>query len=370
MLTKILKFIGVKTIDLYIIKKFLGTFFFSIALILAIVIVFDLAEKIEDFLEHHVSVNEIVFTYYLNFLPYFANFFSPLFIFISVIFFTSKLTADSEVVAILSSGISYHRLMRPYFYSALLLAIISFFLTGYVIPPANKHRIDFELKYVDGAKGYNKRNVHKQILPGTYAYLESYDNHRNLGYQFSLEKFENKKLISKLMADRISWDSTIQKWEISNYYIRNYSNDSTKDEIIEGNKLDTVLNMHPKDFKRRLKSIETLNTPELDEFIAEQTMKGDENLEAYKVEKYRRFAFPFSTFILTLIGVSLSTKKKRGGIGLNIAVGIALSFLYILFMQVFNELAKANSIPSLLAVWTPNVVFFCIGIILYRIAPK
>ncbi len=370
MIYKFLKFIGFKTLDLYIIRKFLGTFFFAISLILAIVVVFDLAEKIEDFIEHHLSFNEIVFTYYVNFIPYFANLFSSLFIFISVIFFTSKLTGNSEIVAILSSGISYHRLMLPYFYSSLILAIISLLLTLYVIPNANKVRIDFELKYIDGTLGYSKRNVHKQILPGVYAYLESYDNYRNIGYQFSLEKFEDNELVSKLISNRIKWDSTEQKWTVYTYYIRNYSRDSSKDEIIEGYELDTALNMHPKDFKRRLKSIETLDANELDEFIAEQTMKGDEQLEAYKVEKYRRLAFPFSTFILTLIGVSLSTRKKRGGIGLNIAVGIALSFIYILFMQVFTELAKANTLPAILAVWIPNIVFFIVGIFLYKVAPK
>ncbi len=369
MLKKILSLIGIKTIDLYIIKKFLGTFFFSIALILSIVIVFDLAEKMEDFLENNVALNEIIFTYYLNFLPYFANMFSPLFIFISVIFFTSKLTSNSEIVAILSSGVSYQRLMRPYFYSALVLAILSFFLTGYIIPPANKHRIDFELKYIDGARGFTKRNVHKQVAPGLYAYMESYDNNRDIGYKFSLERFEGEELISKMIASRVNWDSTVQKWQVQNYYIRNY-NKSGQQEIIEGKMLDTTLNMSPKDFKMRLKSIETLNTPKLKEFIAEQQMKGDDNIEAYKVEKYRRLAFPFSTFILTLIGVSLSTRKKRGGTGLNIAAGIALSFIYILFMQVFNELAKANSMPSLLAVWIPNIIFFAIGVFLYRLAPK
>ncbi len=370
MLRKFFRLKTLKILDLYIIRKFLGTFFFAIGLLLAIVIVFDFAEKADDFIENDVALGEIVFTYYLNFIPYFANFFSPLFVFISVIFFTSHLTARSEIVAILSSGISYRRLLLPYMYSAFLLAAMSFLLSSYVIPNANKHRINFELKYIDGALGYVKRNVHKQILPGVYAYLESYDNYRHIGYKFSLEKFENKKLVSKLISDRVNWDSTAQKWHVSHYYIRNYSNDGGKDEIIQGNSLDTALNMYPKDFTRRLKSIETLDAYELDEFIAEQTMKGDENLEAYKVEKYRRFAFPFSTFILTLMGFSLSTRKKRGGIGLNLAAGIALSFIYILFMQVFTELAKANSIPSLLAVWIPNIMFFLTGVFLYIIAPK
>jgi len=360
--------LGLKTIDRYIIKKFLGTFFFSLTMIMTIVIVFDVAEKIDNFMENHVSWNEIIFVYYINFIPYFANFFSPLFVFISVIFFTSKLTGDSEIVAILTSGVSFRRLMYPYFISALFLGIISFFLTSYIIPNANKKRIAFELKYVDHAKGFYDRNVHKQIEPGVFAYLESYDNSRDIGYKFSIEKFEGKKLVSKLFANRVRWDSTKQKWTAKNYYIRDYI--GNKEKISNGTSIDTMINLHPKDFKMVLKSVETLNVDELKKFIEEQKMKGDDNIEAYKVEEYRRMAFPFSTFILTLIGVSLSTQKRRGGTGLNIGIGLVLSFLYILFMQVFTELAKANTIPSLIAVWIPNILFFGIGVFLYLIAPK
>jgi lipopolysaccharide export system permease protein len=369
MVKKIFRFLKLKTIDIYIIRKFLGTFFFSITLILAIVIVFDLVEKMEDFMEKHVAWSEIIFTYYVNFIPYFANLFSPLFIFIAVIFFTSKLTGNSEIVAILSSGISYPRLMRPYFIAAFFLAIFTFVLTGYIIPPANKKRIDFELKYIDDAPNFSKRNVHKQITPGQFAYIESYDASIDVGYRFSLEKFEDDELVSKLMAETVQWDSIALKWRLDNYYIRNYRKGGVQ-EVIKGNTIDTVINMYPKDFKMRLKSIETLNSIELEDFIDDAQMRGDDNVEAYKVERYRRVAFPFSTFILTLIGVSLSTRKKRGGAGLNIAAGIALSFVYILFMQVFTEMAKTNTIPSLIAVWIPNIIFLIIGIILYLMAPK
>ncbi len=363
-----MKKLGLKTFDIYIIKKFLGTFFFALAMIMAIVIVFDIAEKIDDFMEKEVAWNEIIFVYYLNFIPYFANFFSPLFVFISVIFFTSKLAGDSEIVAILTSGVSYRRLMYPYLISALLLATLSFYLTSYVIPDANKKRIAFELEYIDHARGYYLKNIHKQIEPGVFAYLESYDNSRDIGYKFSIEKFEGKKLVSKLISNRVSWDSTMQKWSVKNYYIRDYI--GNKEKISKGSKLDTALNLSPKDFKRVEKSIQALNAGELKEFIADQKMRGDDRIEAYKVEEYHRFAFPFSTFILTLIGVSLSTQKRRGGTGLNIGVGLTLSFLYILFMQVFTELAKASAMPSLLAVWLPNILFLTIGIFLYLIAPK
>lgn len=357
-----------KTIDYYIIKKFLGTFFFALAMIMAIVIIFDVAEKLDNFIEKDVSWSDIIFVYYLNFIPYFANFFSPLFVFISVIFFTSKLTGDSEIVAILTSGVSYQRLMYPYFVAALLLATMSFILTGYVIPEANKKRIDFEYKYIYTKQGFYARNVHKQIQPGVYAYIESYDNSRDIGYKFSIEKFENKKLVSKFMADRVLWDSTKQSWAVKNYYIRDYNGKNEK--ITQGKSIDTTINLKPSDFKVVERTIETLNAEELKVFIAEQKMKGDEKIEEYKVEEYRRSAFPFSTFILTLIGVSLSTQKRRGGTGLNIGIGLVLSFLYILFMQVFTEFAKASTVPSLLAVWLPNILFFAIGIFLYLIAPK
>ena len=358
----------IKKIDLYIIKKFLGTFFFSIALIMAIVIVFDLSEKIDNFIEENVSLYEIVFVYYINFLPYFANFFSPLFIFISVIFFTSKLTSNSEIIAILSNGISYHRLMFPYFISALVLGVLSFFLTAYIIPNANKKRIDFEYKYIDHEFRSTSTNIHKQILPGTFIYIKSYDSNRDIGHNFTIEKFKNKELVSKLTANSITWDSTAKSWNLKNYYIRNYS--SLNRKVENGESIDTIINLYPKDFKIRLKSIEKMTTPELESFIKELKLKGDDRLEAYLVEKYKRVAFPFSTFILTLIGISLSTKKRRGGTGVNIGVGLALSFVYILFMQVFGELAKAGTLPTLLGVWFPNMIFFTIGIVLYFIAPK
>jgi len=362
------KNLKLKLIDYYIIKKFLGTFFFALAMIMAIVIIFDVAEKLDDFMDNNISWYEIIFVYYLNFIPYFANMFSPLFIFISVIFFTSKLTGDSEIVAILTSGVSYRRLMYPYFISALLLATMTFLLSSYVIPEANKKRIEFEYKYIYNKGGFYARNVHKQIEPGIYAYIESYDNSRNIGYKFSIEKFDNKELVPKLVADRVSWDSTKQKWTVKNYYIRDYK--GKEEKITSGNSIDTLINLNPSDFEVIERSIETLNASELKDFIAEQKMKGDEKIEEYKVEEYRRLAFPFSTFILTLIGVSLSTQKRRGGTGLNIGIGLLLSFMYILFMQIFTEFAKASTVPSLLGVWLPNIIFLGVGIFLYRIAPK
>lgn len=357
-----------KLIDRYIIKKFLGTFFYSILLIISIVIVFDLSEKIDDFLEKDIPINEIIFDYYVNFAPYYGNMFMFLFIFISVIFFTSKLANNSEIIAILSSGVSFRRMMFPYFVSALALAILSFALSSYVIPPANKVRLAFENKYINGTFYNDSRNIHKQIATGSFMYMSSYHTDSDMGYKFSLEQFNGKKLESKLISEYIKWDTLKNKWTINNYYIRYYG--KFRDSIVTGRKLDTTLNIKPKDFKMRITAIETLNREQLQDFINEQKLQGTENINAALVEKYRRFAFSFASFILTLIGVSLSSRKIRGGIGMNIGIGIGLSFAYILFMQVSTQFAIGSSMPPLLSVWIPNLLFLIIGILLYNKAPK
>jgi len=358
-----------KLIDRYIIKKFLGTFFYSIVLIISIVIVFDLSEKLDDFIEKKISMNQILFEYYLNFAPYYANMFMFLFIFISVIFFTSKLAANSEIIAILSSGVSFRRFLYPYFLSALILAIFSFLLSSFVIPPANKVRIAFEDKYINGTFYNESRDIHRQIDSNTYIYMQNYVTVSDVGYKFSWEKFDGDVMTEKLMSDYIQWDTIGQTWRIFNYYIR-YFNGPVTDSVVSGQKLDTMLKIRPSDFKQRVTAIETLNAFQLEKYIREQKLRGTENIEAFLVEKYRRFSFPFATFILTLIGVTLSSKKVRGGIGFNIGIGIGISFSYILFMQISTQFAIGSSFPPLLAVWMPNFLFLIIGIVLYYKAPK
>ncbi len=360
---------GLKKLDLYIIKKFLGTFFYSIALIISIVVVFDIAEKIDDFIESKATISDIAIKYYLNFAPYYANMFMFLFIFISVIFFTSKMAADSEIIAILSSGVSFNRFLFPYFVSAFFLAILSFFLSGYVIPPANKVRLTFENKHIEGRYYYSNRNFHRQVSPGVFIYMQSYDNKHNYGYKFSIEKFENNRLVSKLMSNFIQWDTITKVWKIHNYNIRTINEDGSE-SLKQGDVIDTTLNITIKEFRQRLSVIETLNSSELNEFIEFQKKRGDENIAIYLIEKYRRIAFPFSSFILTLIGVSLSVRKTRGGTGLHIGIGILLSFSYILFMQISTQMAIANSISPLVAVWTPNIIYAIVAVFLYYLAPK
>lgn len=359
-----------KILDRYIIKKFLGTFFYSLVLLISIIVVFDVQEKLDDFLEKTApSLKVIITDYYMNFAPYYANMFMFLFIFISVIFFTSKLAGNSEIIAMLSSGMSFRRLMVPYFEAAAILAVLSYCLSSFIIPPANEVRLKFENKYLKGTYYNESRNIHRQLSPGTFIYMQNYVTTSNTGYKFSMETFSGKSLKIKLMSDYIRWDSIKSKWEINNYYIRYFKKNG--DSVVSGNKIDTTLSILPQDFNQRLNAIETLGSGELATYIDEQKMRGNENIEAFEVEAYKRVAFPFASFILTLIGVSLSCQKVRGGIGINLGVGLALSFSYILFMQIFTQFAiSGGSIPPLLAVWIPNILYSIVGVALYFKAPK
>ena len=363
-----MSFLGLKKIDVYIIKKFLGTYFFAIIIIISIAVVFDISEKVEDFIEKSAPLNAIAFDYYLNFIPYFANLFSSLFTFIAVIFFTSQMAYNTEIIAILSSGVSFGRMMYPYLISALVIALMSFVLMAYIIPPANATRKDFEYKYIKNPVRNTDKDIHRQIEPGLFIYMKSYNTTNDVGYKFSMERFEAGVLKSKLISDYVKWDSTISKWTVSNYYIRDI--DSLGENITTGSKLDTALNMHPEEFKRMQNFTETMNLNQLNKYIEQQYMQGADNVVELLIDKYQRFAYPFSTFILTLIGVSLSSRKVRGGIGMHIGFGLLLSFSYILFMRFTTMFAISGSMNPLFAVWFPNIIYTIISIFLYRLAPK
>ncbi len=358
----------IKIWDVYIIKKFLGTYFFAIALIIGISIVFDLSEKIDNYMENEAPARAVVI-FYLNFIPYFANLLSSLFTFIAVIFFTSKMAYNSEIIAILSNGVSFRRILVPYFISAAFIAVLSFLLMSYVIPHANERRLNFEYTYLKESPYKIERNLHMQIDTGVYIYMRNYRPNMDRGYKFSMEKFEDNQLKSKLMAENIQWDSTSKKWTIKDYYIRQIST-ADHDSIITGSSMDTTLSMKPSDFGQYTDIVKTMNMPELNRFIEKKRIQGAENLEAYLIEKHRRFSYPFSTFILTLIGVFLSSKKLRGGMGMQIGIGITLSFAYILFMRFATMFALRGGIEPFIAVWIPNIIFALIALSLYRFAPR
>ncbi|MCF8463857.1 MAG: LptF/LptG family permease [Flavobacteriales bacterium] len=355
-------------LDRYILKQFLGTFFFTIALIICITMVFDLSEKIDNFIEHDLSSWTIISEYYVYFVPYFANLFSPLFIFVAVILFTSRMAYRSEIVAILSAGVSFYRMMVPYLLGSTILAILSLGLNHFVIPKANEGRILFENTYINLPWQFYGRNQHYQIEPGTFIYFDSYSAERMTGYKFSLEKFENGKLKYKLISDHIVYDTTIQKWSIKKYYERTF--DNLNEKVVEKEQLDTVFPFKPEDFSQRLKVIETMNYWQLNDFIATEEMRGSDYVDFFRVEKEKRTAMPFAAFILTIIGVSLASRKVRGGIGMHIGLGLLLSFSYILFMQVSQTFAIEGNMNVRLAVWIPNIMYLVLGAVMLYRAPK
>ncbi len=358
----------IKLIDQYIIRKFLTTFFFALGLIIVVAIVFDVSEKIDDFLEKKAPLESIVFDYYMNFIPYFTNLFSPLFIFISVIFFTSRMASQTEIVAILSSGVSFRRLLVPYMVVATILAALSFYLNGYVIPRANKTRLAFENTYIKNPYVLKSRNIHRQIFPGEFIYFESYNTLENMGFRFSYERFETGRLVYKLQSERLVWDTSGNRWRAENFKIREI--DGMHESIRRGLRFDTTFSFQPEEFTRRENNIIAMDNFELNRHIAEKKMRGAEGLQFDEVEKYRRSSYPFATFILTLIGVSLSSRKVRGGIGIQIGVGILLSFTYIMFMQVSTTFATNGNVPAIIAVWIPNISYMFIAAYLLRNAPK
>jgi lipopolysaccharide export system permease protein len=359
---------GLKKLDWYIIKKFLGTFFYSITLIILIVIIFDLSENIDKLIENKAPVTGILFVYYFNFIPYFINLFSPLFTFIAVIYFTSRLAFNTEIIAMLSSGISFRRLLLPYFISAIFLAFLSIYLSNFMIPEANRKRIDFENTYIKTRKQFQERNIHLQIRPGEFVFLEQFNERINTGYKFSLEHIKEGKLTYKLLAERAEWVDSTSTWSLRNYYTRQI--DDVTEILESGSRLDTILQLKPSDFIQNVQEMETMNFVQLRAFIENERLKGSENIRFFLVEKHRRIAFPFATLVLTLIGVALSSRKVRGGIGLHLGMGLMISFTFIMFMQVSTTFATNGNLPAMLAVWIPNIVFALLAVYLVKTAPK
>lgn len=376
---RVLSFIGrmlrplmfLKRLDRYIIAKFIGTYIFSIALIISISIVFDVNENLAKFSNYHAPLRAIVFDYYANFIPYFANIFSPLFVFIAVIFFTSKLAGNSEIIAMLACGMSFKRLLRPYLFSAFLIAVLNFYLGSYVIPKGNIIRQNFESQYKNKKKITTASNVQLQVDKGVIAYIQQYDDRTKTGYGFSLDKFENKKLVSHMTANTIQYDTISDSryhWRCTNYKIRNLK--GMREHIKSGASIDTTIVMEPMDLVFSKGQQETFTSPELLRYISKQQDRGSGNVVQYQVEYHKRIATCFASFILTIIGASLSSRKRKGGMGLYLGIGLALSFAYILLQTVSATFAINASTPPMLAAWIPNLLYFFIAYYCYRKAPN
>ncbi|MDH6354275.1 lipopolysaccharide export system permease protein [Dysgonomonas sp. PH5-45] len=357
----------ISILDRYIIKKFLGTYVFSIALIISIAVVFDINEQLDKFLKKDAPLPAIIFDYYVNFVPYFANLFSSLFVFISVIFFTSKLANNSEIIAMLSNGMSFKRLMKPYMISAAIISIVSFLMSGFVIPPANAKRIDFQNKYIKDKSVDWGSKIQIQVEPGVIAFMETFDNKEGSGRNFSLDKFDDKELVSRLTAKTIEYDSGFH-WVIKDYSIRNFV--GMRETIINGKHLDTTLQVTPQDFLIAVNDFEKMTTPQLYQHIKKQKDRGIGNVQSFEIEFHSRFASIASAFILTIIGASLSSRKIKGGMGLNIGIGLLLSVSYILFMTISSTFAVSGLMSPLVAAWFPNFVFAFVAAFVYRKAPN
>ena len=358
-------------LDWYIIRKFIGTYIFSIVLIISIALVFDFNENLSKFTKYHAPWRAIVFDYYANFIPYYSNLFSPLFVFIAVIFFTSKLAGNSEIIAMLSSGVSFRRLMRPYMISCVLIASVTFYLNSFVIPHGTVIRQNFESLYRNSKKNTSAENVQLQVGKGTVAYIQHYDDRYKRGYGFSLDKFEGKKLVSHMTAMEIQYDTIADAkyhWKATNWKTRTLV--GLRERIVTGDVKDTVILMEPTDLVYSKGQQETFTSPELLDYISKQTSRGSGNVVQYEVEFHKRIAMSFSSFILTIIGLSLSARKRKGGMGLYLGIGLGLSFGYIMLQTVSSTFAINAGTPPVLAAWIPNIIFAFIAYFCYRHAPR
>ena len=358
-------------LDRYIVTKFIGTYIYSIILIISIAIVFDVNENLSKFSTYGAPLKAIAFDYYANFVPYFANLFSPLFVFIAVIFFTSKLAGNSEIIAMLAAGVSFKRLMRPYFLSAALIALVNYYLGAYIIPHGNIIRQDFEAKYKNADKITSASNVQLMVGPGVIAYIQQYDDKTKSGYGFSLDKFEKKKLVSHMTASTIRYDTISEDrfhWKAQNYKIRTLK--GLREEIKSGSVIDTLIHMEPMDLVFSKGQQETLTSDELRQYISKQTERGSSNVVQYEVEYHKRIATSFASFILTIIGASLSSRKRKGGMGVSLGIGLGLSFSYILLQTISATFAINADTPPILAAWIPNILYAIIAYFCYRQAPN
>ena len=356
-----------KIIDRYILKKFLSAFFFIMLLLVLIIVVIDITEKIDKFNEAELSILQIA-GFYMDYIPWLANTIAPITVFIAVVFVTAKMASHTEIIAILSNGMSFSRLLWPYMLGALLIAVITFYFTGWVIPDANKSRVEFEIKYLKNQFYYSERDNHFQEKPGVFTYVKSFTNSSNTGYNFTLEQFEDNKLIEKLSAANIKWNEESKQWSLNNWQRRIIKEDG--ELVYSGSKMDTTLRIHPEDFSSDYRLNEALTIPELDRKINELQFRGLDGYQIFQIEKYIRITYPFTVIILTFIGVIVSARKARGGTGFQLALGFVIAFVFIIFWIMSKSMAEGGSMNPKLAVWLPNITFTFVGVVLYKTVPR
>lgn len=357
-----------KILDRYIVSKFLKTFLFVVVLLNIVVCVIDYTEKADDFLANEVAFSTVISDYYLNYFLFMANQLSPIAIFVAVVFITAKMSSHSEIIAMLSAGVSFKRLILPYLGGALFVAIIIFGLVGWVIPNASKEKVAFEVEYLKSPFFFDDRNIHLRVSDSSYMYMQSFNNRINTGYRFALERFEDNRLAEKLWADKIEWDSASQSWKIPKYRLHTFNGD--KETMRDGSDLDTVFNVTPEYFQSKYKLNETMTLPELNNYIAMEKKRGMTQIDMYLYEKYERYAYPFAILILTFMGVIVSARKSRQGAGFQIAIGMFFASAYVLFVVITRTAAAKGSMDPMIAAWLPNVTFLGISGIMYFTVPR
>lgn len=362
-----------KLLDRYIIKQVLATFFFVMMILVAVIVVIDITEKVDKFNDHHLKLQQVV-GYYLNFVPWISGLLTPIICFIAIVYVTSRMASHTEIVAMLSSGMSFLRLLLPYFIASSIIASLSFFFNGWIIPHSNRHRLEFEMQNFKSTYYFERRNVHIQAAPDVLLYMASFNNQTNMGYQFSLEKFKDNRLVEKLTADNIQWDTTKLKWTMHTYKIKMvdelFDINSKKTTVQQGLTLDTTLVITPKDFENDEQKYDGMTIPELDKHIEKLRFRGSTGVETYEVEWHNRFAAPCTTFVLVFMGVIVSARKSRGGTGFQIALGFFLAFIFILFFTMSRTFAQTGSLRPIVAAWLPNSVFGLLSLIMYKYVPR
>ncbi|MFC2126161.1 LptF/LptG family permease [Bacteroidota bacterium] len=356
-----------KIVDKFIIKKFLSAYVFVVLILVTVVCIIQLTEKNDKIIKHQLTIAEVG-GYYLDYFPYIANMISPITVFIAVVYITAKMASHSEIIALLSSGISFRRLMWSYLMGAILIAGVNFVLTGWVIPNSNKDRLVFEMQYFENTYYFTDRDIHMKVAPESYLYMESYNNHTEVGYKFTLETIRENNLVDKLSAQRIEWQEDSGSWKLKRWELREFN--GFEESFTHGSELDTVLNISPKDFDSDFRLYEALTINELNEHIRLLESRGADNVEFYEIEKYTRFTSPFAMIILTFIGMIMSARKTRGGAGFQIALGFLIAFIYIIFFWFSKTFAESGNLAPEIAIWIPNSIFAVVGIILYKTVPR
>lgn len=364
---------AMKKLDWYILRKFLTTFFFAIFLFAVIAIVVDVSEKTDDFVKSQLGLQKIITQYYFGFIPHIIALLFPLFVFIAVIFFTSKMAGNSEIVAILASGTSYSRWLRPYWIGGIILSVMLWFANQYVVPKANQIRGSFEARYIDANSSYTAllgkaSNIYLRIDSFTYAGIYSYDTATKRGGPLFLYTIKDNKVTANLRADYVSWDTASKKWKVESILSRKLypMNEQIEQEVVRM----MTYSFKPVDLSRDKYTKDKLTSPELDRFIQLEELRGSEGLNGLKVERYRRDATCITVLLLTLIGAIVAGRKVRGGSGVHLALGFVMAALFIITDRFSTIFSTKGNLPPLIAAWIPNMIFVFVVIYLYRKAPK